>query len=91
MAAEITTTPRTKRSPVSDTKMKAIKPKGMPAYEANISLFAIDASTCFRSMMACDVVEKPPIIVATTTASRGLITKVINGTANKEKPNPERV
>jgi hypothetical protein len=31
------------------------------------------------------------MIVATTTASRGLTTKVINGTANKEKPNPERV
>ena len=91
MAAETTTTPRTKRSPVSDTKMKAIKPKGMPAYEANISLFAIDASTCFRSITAWEVVEIAPMIVATTTASRGLMTKVINGTANKEKPNPERV
>jgi hypothetical protein len=71
--------------------MKAINPKGIPAYEANISLLAIDESTCFRSMTACEVVEIAPMIVATTTASRGLTTKVIKGTANKEKPNPESV
>ena len=71
--------------------MKAINPKGIPAYEAKISLLAIDESTCFRSMTAWEVVEIAPMIVATTTASRGLTTKVINGTANKEKPNPESV
>jgi hypothetical protein len=42
-------------------------------------------------MTAWDVVEMAPMIVATTTASRGLTTNVINGTAIKEKPNPERV
>jgi hypothetical protein len=42
-------------------------------------------------MTACEVVEIAPMIVATTTASRGLTTKVIKGTANKEKPNPESV
>ena len=71
--------------------MKAIKPKGIPAYEAIINLLAIEASRCFRSMTAWEVVEMAPMIVATTTASRGLTTKVIKGTANKEKPNPERV
>jgi hypothetical protein len=71
--------------------MKAINPNGMPAYEAKISRFAMDELTCLRSMTAWDVVEMAPMIVATTTASRGLTTNVINGTAIKEKPNPERV
>ena len=91
MVAVTTTIPSTSRNPVSETKINAISPNGMPAYEATMSRLAMEASTCLRSIMACEVADNEPIIVAMTTASRGLTTNVIRGTARREKPKPERV
>ena len=82
--------PNTTLSPVSDTNTKAVSPNGMPKNEAMVSLFAMATSTCALSKKACEVVDKAPITVATTTASRGLTTRVISGTAISEKPKPDK-